>query len=510
MSENNALKKIAKGGIIYTAGRFGATFLQFISGLIVIHAIEKSEYGLLSLGQVWLGIAVSFSSLGLGSGLPRIIAKYTTKGGKEDIDAVISSSLHITLIVSALISLIFFCVTIWFIEAKGNHQFAYVLYFFSFMIVPTVMINTLSTIFRGFEKIEPEAVFNNIIPNTLRILLLILIVFMGMRIKGVLIANVATIWMTLCLFILYSSKHLIKNLSFLNLRSFSKEIFLFSLPLMGVQLMGQLMNWVPMLMIGHYHLADEVGLFNAPSRLAVLFPIPLLAIATLYLPIATKHYEEQNILKIKELYASTTKWSFLLTLPICLYATLDSQFIVTTLFGTEYLNSAPVLIALSIGSSIHSLLGPNGITLLSCGNRKIVFWSTVLSTILVVVASLILIPHYGAIGAAIAFTSAISVSNICISLLLNRYYHIHPFSRNYIKPVLFTIAIAIGCYFLMDLLNIKAWYIHILFLFVLISISLLSPVLTRSLSQDDLDMLKMIEFRIHRKTTVAEKLKGVI
>lgn len=500
MSETATLKTIAKGGLIFTAGKFGATFLQFFSGLIIIHAIDKAEYGLFSLGQVWVSIAITFSSLGLGSGLPRIIAKYAAKKQMEDVDGVIASSLFLVTGITLLIWIGFLGYAIIILNTADSQKYQIVWIFLSFTIIPTALINTLCAIFRGFEKIEPEVIYNTILPNIIKIVLLGMFISMGMALQGVLATQVLTIWITLFMLTLYTSKRLIKNLPVRNLLPFSKEVFLFSLPLIGIQLMGQLMNWIPLLALGQFHLAEEVGLFNAPTRLTGLFPIPLMAVMTLYLPIATRHYEEHQIEKIQPIYQTSTKWSFLLTLPICLFAIFDSSFITITLFGNAYKEAAPVLMVLSMGNCIHSFFGPNGITLISCGNRKIVFWSTVFSTLVMIGTAVILIPPYGALGASIAFTVAMVVSNIFISFLLNFHYHIHPFTLHYLKPVLLTVGVAFASHFLIRLKNLDGWYIHILFLLILVLCAFFSPRITGSLSQDDLDMLNLVKKRFKRQT----------
>lgn len=500
MPETNTIKTIARGGILFTAGKFGATFLQFFSGLIIIHAIDKAEYGLVSLGQVWMTIAITISSLGMGSGLPRIIAHYAAKKTREEMDSVLSASLFLVTGVSLVIWAGFLGYAVWIKTQNGPGQnFSLVLIFFSFLILPTTLINTLCALFRGFEKIEPEVIYNSIVPNILKIILLGAALLMGMALKGVLAAQVLTLWFSLFLLIPYASRRMIKNLVVKNLLPFFREVFIFSLPFMGIQVMGQLLNWIPMLFLGHFHMPEEIGVFNAPSRLTILFPIPLLAVSTLYLPIATRHYEENQIEKIKPLYVTATKWSFFLTLPVSLFAILDSSFVTTTLFGKTYTDAAPVLMGLSIAALIHSFFGPNGVTLISCGAQKSVFWSTTLGTGVMTALSLILIPASGAWGASIAYGIAIAVSNGCISFILYRYYRIHPFKGHYLKPLLLTFFVAIMGYFMLSASENPSWYVHMVYLLTLLMAAFFSPLFTGSLSQDDRDLLNLVKKRIGQK-----------
>ena len=116
---------------------------------------------------------------------------------------------------------------------------------------------------------------------------------------------------------------------------------------------------------------------------------------------------------------------------------IDAEFIVNLLLGAKYHDVANILRVLAIGFSFHTFLGPNGMTLIAYGDTRNVFIGTIIAFLLSVAFCIILIPRYGAFGAAIGTAGAKMLSNLYISIMLFIKFGIHPFSEKYLKPLLF-------------------------------------------------------------------------
>ena len=83
---------------------------------------------------------------------------------------------------------------------------------------------------------------------------------------------------------------------------------------------------------------------------------------------------------------------------------------------------------------------------------------------------------------------------------------IHPLSSNLIKPTLFSIVFVIPIYyFSQQFLPITWWTLIVLFI-VFYLVYILSVLLTKSLDEDDLKMLSVIEQKTGIKTKFVKKL----
>ncbi|RLB01791.1 MAG: hypothetical protein DRG59_13560, partial [Deltaproteobacteria bacterium] len=70
---NKQFSKITKGGFFFSGGYFLALFLQFFVGIIVVRYLKRSEYGLLALANIIVGIMVTLCTLGFSDGIPRFM-----------------------------------------------------------------------------------------------------------------------------------------------------------------------------------------------------------------------------------------------------------------------------------------------------------------------------------------------------------------------------------------------------------------------------------------------------
>ena len=286
----------------------------------------------------------------------------------------------------------------------------------------------------------------------------------------------------------------------------ARELLRFSAPLLGVGLTANVMGWSGTLVLGMFSNPHELGLFNAPFRLVNLIPIPLTAMIYMYLPVATATIARSDAGELRELYTSTTKWAFFATLPLLFYCVMDADYLVVALFGQEYSGSAGLLRLLAIGYSVHTFLGPNGMTLIALDDSRTVFLGTMLAAASTLALCLLLVPRAGALGAAAATAAAQLISNGYISLSLWRRFEIHPFRRGYVLPVLASAAIAGFLWMGMGTNTVHAWYEHAALFCLLVAIVAFTPLALGSMSQADVELLSAVERRLWKRQILSRFL----
>jgi O-antigen/teichoic acid export membrane protein len=254
------------------------------------------------------------------------------------------------------------------------------------------------------------------------------------------------------------------------------------------------MNWTDTLMLGYYMNSEVVGIYNAAAPLARILPIFLGSAGFLYMPIASQLYVEKKIEELKRVYQILTKWIFLLTLPFFAVMFLFPETTIHFFFGAKYLESSYVLRILVLGFMFHTLLGLNGLSLIVIGKPNLNMMGSIFAASLNILFNAILIPIYGMVGAAIATTTSYFVGNVFASCWLYNITKVHPFSWNYVKPLVisFTLLILIKAINL-NLPNI--WYaipILVIFFFVYFLLILFS----KSIDREDVELLIAIERRL--------------
>ena len=506
MSEivNQSLQKIAKGTGIVFIGTIIAMLLGFIGTIIIVRYLTTSEYGLFSLTLAVIGIIAGLSSLGLGDGAPRYIAYFRGKQDSKKIFSVIVSSIQITIIASVLCSLfVFFLSDTISMAILHSNDLSTILRILAITIPFSTLSGIIISIFRGFGVVEAKVYFNDVLQQILRISFFIAVVFFGLALIGTVYAYLGVVVITCAALVVYAVKKVPVLVG--KVRDYEpmrKDLLYFSLPLFGQGILAIIITSTDKLMLGYFKTPDVVGLYSVALTLANLIPIALTSIAFIYVPIVSQLYAKNLFGEIKKTYAVLTKWGFSAALPIFLILFLFPDAVLNILFGARYMQAGIALQLLALGFLTHSFLGPNGLTLIVMGKTKLVLFNMLVRTIMNVFLNLLLIPMMGMFGAAIASAISLTTGNILASAELYLLSKTHPFTKNYLKPVIVSIILVfIISTLAKNLFDVLSFLTLLLFFALFLVIYGLSMLFTRSFDNEDIMLLLAIEKRTGINTT---------
>jgi O-antigen/teichoic acid export membrane protein len=503
MSEivNQNLQKMAKGtGIIFT-GTIVGMLLGFVGRVIIVRYTTQSEYGIFSLALVLLNIFAMISTLGLQSGVTRQIAFFRGKKDSEKVSGIVNASIQIALVASIFFSFLLFCLSdIISVEVFHTPELSTPLKIFAVVIPFSVLIVIFTSIFRGFGRVKPNVYFQNILRNVLLLPLLGIVILFGLSFLGIIYAYLASIALTCIAFAAYAAKKLpvsVKGEKNTNAHLLRKELLIFSIPLLAVSILGMIMTWTDTLMLGYFKTPDVVGLYNAALPLANLIPVVLTSMLFLYVPVASQLYSQNLMNEMRRNYAILTKWMFSLTLPIFLIMFLFPETVLNLVFGFRYIQASIALQILALGMFIHTFLGPNVATLITTGKTRFLMCTSLIGAIMNIALNISLIPLLGITGAAIASASSLAMANLLNSTYIYSLFRIHPFTKNYIKPILTSVLLVFIIFTLVKNLVsvIPLWLLPVLFILFLGTYAL-STLLTKSFDKEDITMLLAIEARL--------------
>jgi len=529
---NESLSKITKGaGIIFVGTALGM-LLAFLSKVMLVRYITPSEYGIFSLGLVFFNIFVVVSRLGLHQGTPRFIAYYRGKEDNERLTAVAYSSIKIALFASILFALcLFFTSNFISTDFIRDQALATPLKIFAIAIPFLTLISIFNLIFQGFERATPSVYFS-ILQSVLFVALLGLVIVLSLSFLSIIYALVASMVFTFLAFAIYTFR---KNPlpqsspggeSFLSLfkgfwgmggrhtnedetRSVARELLFFSLPVLGSSILWRIMTWMDTLMLGYFVASDRVGLYNGAVPLAHLLPVVLGSFMFLYLPLASQFYARNQKEELKRIYQVLAKWIFIIALPVFLILLLFPEAVLGFIFGTAYIEAAGALQVLAIGYFILVCFGINTHTLTVMGRTRFVMWSTLIGVVPNIVLNILLIPRMGILGAAIATAFALLIREAINTVKLYSLAKIHPFTRNYLKPIAASFIAILIIYLLARYLltPVPVWFLPVAFVLTL-GIYFLSMLLTKSLDREDIAMLLTLEKRLGIDLAPLKKLLG--
>jgi len=192
-----------------------------------------------------------------------------------------------------------------------------------------------------------------------------------------------------------------------------------SVPLLAATGLQMVMQWSPMLILGPYVSASEMGVFGSAQRASMLLTLILVAVNSIAAPKFAAFHSSGQLSELGHVAQRSTVLMIAAALPLFLIFLLVPGWVMG-IFGEEFIEGSTVLTILAIGQFANVIGGSIGTLLLMTGNEKPYYTAFLFAAIVNVGLCLALIPGMGAVGAAIAAAVAVGVVNVlCVYFAWN-------------------------------------------------------------------------------------------
>jgi O-antigen/teichoic acid export membrane protein len=225
-----------------------------------------------------------------------------------------------------------------------------------------------------------------------------------------------------------------------------REILVFTVPLLTTDIMYVLMNTTDVVLLGAFHGVDEVGAWRVVQPLGGLNQLVLSSFALLFVPAASRLFIRRDTGEMRDLYWQTAIWMAVSTFPIFIVTFALAEPLTVLLYEDRYASSAILLSLLALGRYVDVVCGFNGLTLRVFGNMRAIVAVNAFAAVVNLGLNLMLIPRFGALGAAIGTAATLIVYNIAKQVALARVTPLRAFERTYLR-VYVAIVLASGACF---------------------------------------------------------------
>ena len=402
------LKRIVKTSLIVFIAVIISKILGYVYRITIARNFGPETYGLFSLAVMLIGFFALFSALGLDSGVLRYASFFRGKNENNKIRYIFRLSLKIIISLALVtgILLFFFSDTIS-SEVFHNSHFSIFLKWFSLFLPVMAITGIFWSIIKSYEEIGWYTFLANILHNSLQVLILLSLLFLGLGEKsvifsyniGYLLTLLISFWLCWKKFpmIFEKSKTPLKEK-----RVIRSQLLSYSWPMMFLSVIFSIFFWIDSFTIGFFRGAEEVGIYNAAIPIASLLGIVPVLFTNLFFPLITKEYSKNNTKLIREISKQVAKWIFILNLPLLIIMILFPGTLVNVLFGPDYIAAESPLRFLAIGVFFYSIFIIAENLLSMAGKSKITLMNIILTSLFNLVLNIILVPIYGIDGAAFA------------------------------------------------------------------------------------------------------------
>jgi O-antigen/teichoic acid export membrane protein len=400
---------------------FLSTILTSASSSIIFIFIARflpsiSDLGLISGLQTLINMCVIFAGLGLTNAATRFISYYLgakKEGIARDVSVIIlrigllsSITISFTLYVSAssVASLLF-----------HEADYIYLIQLASVDIFLLSMISFLVSILysmQEFKKFFIISVYSAFIKSSAAFILLI----SGMGINGIFIGYI--IGDTVCaLSFLYILKPpILKTCQ----QRIIRTLFRFSFPLFGSSVLTFLSTNIDYYLVLILSTLSIAGIYSPAVLIGMVLVLILTSLEQTLLPYFSRIYGKYDIdsLRIKSVIVS--RYLFLIYLPLGFAAFACSPILITGIFGERYIESIYPSMIIILGITLTSIGTVFNNVLKSAGQTSIFLISTLCALTVQLLISIFTIPSLGAMGAALARSSAYAIMLILPALRLKQ------------------------------------------------------------------------------------------
>lgn len=437
-----ATRRQIRGSSLLLAGRLLSKGVNFVVQVMIVRYLSKTDYGAFALALSFVSLSTSVATFGLDRAITRFVPIYQER--KEyaklfgTIIMVFSTILSLGLATALLFHGFQGFVTQSFLD--GDQQARMLLLLLIFLAPVSAIDELLVGMFAVFAS--PRAIFfrKNVLAPGLRltvVLLLIVFQYDVLFLAGGYLASgiIGVVIYVAMLFRLLRSEGLLAHFKPGAIQIPWREVFAFTIPLLSSDLVYVVMNQVDAILLARFQGTADVAALRAVQPVAIMNQLVMASFATLFTPLAARMFARNDRQGINELYWQTAIWIAIFTFPIFVVTFSIAQPITVLLFGTRYQESGIILAILSCGYYFNAALGFNGLTLKVYGKLRYIVSLNVAAAVANLVLNLLLIPRYGAFGAAIGTGATLIIHNVLkqtglrlgtgISLFDPRYFKVY-------------------------------------------------------------------------------------
>jgi len=405
---------LLKNSTIYAVGQFLPKAISFLMLPLMTRYLTKGDYGIVASVTAITSVLAIVASLQINNALRRCYFDYQSEIEKKQFVGTI------TLSVFALnISMFALCMI--------GHSLLQLLFpavpFFPFYFIGIAQVSLLS-IFNLFQILYQTAekpisyVVMSLVVFVVNItLLIIFVVVFQMGALGMMLASLVTYGITLPIAIWVARKWFILTWQY----AMFQNALAFGVRLIPYALSSMVLANADRFLIARYTSTDELGLYGVALRLAMVVFMVDQALMAPYVPFFFRTASTENEDYAKRYLGSISTQVILFEIVIVIGFILFMDDIVTIMLDKKFFAVAaiaPYLIAANFFSSVAAIIGLGA----NYVKKHIWFaWIVIAGGLINIMLNIMLIPKYGAIGAAMATMASAGVMML-LRLVCSQYY----------------------------------------------------------------------------------------
>lgn len=445
----NATSRQIRGSSLMLFGRAISMGLNFLVQVLVVRyfADAKASYGAFSYALSIVALVQTIATFGLDRAVTRFLSIYHEREEYDKLFGTLTMVIGTILTLGTAAILVLYSLQNIFLETGTiQSEDALALTLIMVFLAPVQALDQLCEgLFAVFSS--PKAIFfrKYLMAPGLKLIVVGLLLWAQSDIfflaGGYLAAGV--IGMLLYGLMLFNVLRKLGLFQHLNLSTIDmpwREVLGFTIPLMTSDLVYILMNTSDAILLEFFSGTAEVAAFRGVQPAAGMNQLVMSSFQLLFTPIAARMFARNDRDGINHLYWQTAIWIAVAGFPLFALSFAFAKPLTILLYTESYASSATILALLSLGYYFSAALGFNGLTLKVYGKVKYIVVVNLAAGVVNVLLNLLLIPRFGALGAAIGTCTTMIAHNIFKQLGLRFGTGINLFEWRHLRVYLVIVA----------------------------------------------------------------------
>ena len=368
--------------------------------------LGRAGYGVFSYALALAGVLAILVPLGWPTALMRLIARYTEEGRLGLLRGAVSTAYAVTFLSTAVVSLVLLAFSFWDVVPEELHvSLRYAALLLLFLAFVGLRRKALQGLGRVRGSLIPEEV------------LLPVLVVLGVYLLGVSTASGALLvyaGAALAAFVLggfWLWRAMPEGARAAKPEYERRAWMAIALPMMFGGVSQIAINRADVLILGALTSVEAVGLYGAAARIAAVNVFVLGAVNQLAAPLMARAFHGGRRAQVGAILRRAMLWSALGSAPLFLVMFLFPKPLLG-LFGPEFTEGADILRVLAVGQLVNAATGPVGFALLMTGRERAFAATTAAVAVATVAGSLLAVPAFGAVGAAVVTAASVATLNL--------------------------------------------------------------------------------------------------
>jgi O-antigen/teichoic acid export membrane protein len=415
--ETDVEKHLAGGAITALLIRLTGAVAALLAQVVLARVLSAEGFGIYIYALSIIQFLAIPASIGLHQAAIRQVAAYSSSGLAGELKGFTRLTLRYTTITACILSLLMTAIVLA-LPLSDRPGLRLALLAAAPLLPLLALVQLLSSALRGFRDIffamAPSMLFRPLTIGT-GILVAGHILSIQVNAAGALAWNLLV---TLSITAYLGSKltqrlRAVPNFQKAEITYHPRAWILLALPLLFHESFNVLISKTDILLLGPMKSTEIAGHYAVAAQLSLLSATGLQSVNAIVAPMIAQYHALSQRDSLRRTITMAARLGLLATLPATLFLILFGD-IVLGFFGPTFRDAYPALAILALGQLVNSASGPAGFLLTMTDHQHTAVKILGATAILNLALNLFLIPRFGAVGAAVATATSMTVWNLAM------------------------------------------------------------------------------------------------